>query len=143
MCECEKTMKIVEIKEQEKMSSDSPNTQLSSPNSLSEEQDSFNHMSPIPEVNNFNKNHTNNNHHCNDQLQAQYHQDMQQTPSQNNNKKSFCIDALLAKKDQDDSNESDRRIFVNNNNYKENVISRDLDRSPSDDQMSRFVKFFL
>jgi hypothetical protein len=129
-------MKIVKIKEKGKMSSDSPNTQLSSPNSLSEEQEHFNHMSPIQEVNNFNKNHANNNH-ISDQLQAQY-QDMQQTPSQNNNKKSFCIDALLAKKDQDDIHESDRRIFINNN-YKENVISRDLDRSPSDDQMSRCV----
>jgi len=118
------------------MSSDSPNTQVSSPNSLSEDQD-INHMSPMimpPEVNNFmNKA---------DHLQV-YQTEMQQTPSQNN-KKSFCIDALLAKKDQESNHESDlenRRTFNNfvNNNYKENVISRDLDRSPSDDQMSRFV----
>lgn len=58
--------------------------------------------------------------------------DLLQTPSLNN-KKSFCIDALLAKSQSDFENISKRtqNHFVNNN-YKDNVISRDLNNSPED-----------
>ena len=59
-----------------------------------------------------------------------------QTPTLNS-KKSFCIDALLAKNQ--DENENDRRYesrrsssYFHNNNYKDNVISRDLNSSPED-----------
>lgn len=89
-------------------------------------------------------------HQLNNNEQLMYHQTpsppdyVQQTPSQNA-KKSFCIEALLAKKDRENSSESDmenKRFnhLVNNNNYKENIISREFDRSPSDDQMSRCVE---
>lgn len=60
--------------------------------------------------------------------------DLHQTPSLNN-KKSFCIDALLAKT-QSDPEIIKRNQFLNNN-YKDNVISRDLNSSP-DDNLSRF-----
>lgn len=61
------------------------------------------------------------------------HIDLHHTPSLNN-KKSFCIDALLAKS-QSELEHIKRNNFVNNN-YKDNVISRDLNRSP-DENLSR------
>lgn len=67
-----------------------------------------------------------------------YQTDFHQTPTQNG-KKSFCIDALLAKnQNEENGSESHRNYnqFVNIN-YKDNVISRDLNSSP-DDQMSRW-----
>lgn len=70
-----------------------------------------------------------------------YQTDYHQTPTLNG-KKSFCIDALLAKNQtENDINESqleNQRSYNHfiNNNYKDNVISRDLNSSP-DDQMSR------
>ncbi|KAG5678511.1 hypothetical protein PVAND_008178 [Polypedilum vanderplanki] len=60
--------------------------------------------------------------------------DFHQTPSLNN-KKSFCIDALLAKNNSnydDENGEKAHNQFVNNN-YKDNVILRDLNKSPDDD----------
>lgn len=92
-------------------------------------------------------------HQLNNNERLMYHQTstspdlIQQTMPSQNVKKSFCIEALL-KKDQENSNGSDSENnrtfnhFVNNNNYKENIISREFDRSPSDDQMSRFVDDF-
>lgn len=60
-----------------------------------------------------------------------------------NSKKSFCIDALLAKtsnkRDENCENQFESRThnqFINNN-YKDNVISRDLNNSPDDDNLSR------
>ncbi|XP_070489797.1 uncharacterized protein [Chironomus tepperi] len=118
------------------------NQRSSSPGSSNDDQD---HSTPPPlsippEIRIFqqengsdkgliNHNNNNNNH------------DLHQTPTPNS-KKSFCIDALLAKSrnDENGENESDvhKRIHNNfiNNNYKDNVISRDLNSSP-DDNLSR------
>lgn len=76
----------------------------------------------------------------NNSVSEQNYQTDYQTPTLNS-KKSFCIDALLAKNQNDICSESDlesRRTYNQfvNNNYKDNVISRDLNCSP-DDQMSR------
>lgn len=64
--------------------------------------------------------------------------DLLQTPSLGM-KKSFCIDALLAKTQSDpesgDGGDGRRNHFLNNN-YKDNLISRDLNSSP-DDNLSR------
>lgn len=116
------------------------NQRSSSPGSSNEDQD---HATPPPlsippEIRIFQQengsdkgliNHNNNNH------------DLHQTPTLNS-KKSFCIDALLAKSRHDENGENEmdvhKRIHNNfiNNNYKDNVISRDLDSSP-DDNLSR------
>lgn len=69
----------------------------------------------------------------NGSAEKELHMDLHQTPSLGI-KKSFCIDALLAKTQ---SVDSERTHFVNNNNYKDNVISRDLNSSP-DDNLSRY-----
>lgn len=67
--------------------------------------------------------------------EKELHMDLHhQTPSLGV-KKSFCIDALLAKTQSVDSEIIQRTNFVNNN-YKDNVISRDLNSSP-DDNLSR------
>lgn len=63
------------------------------------------------------------------------HSDLHQTPSLNN-KKSFCIDALLAKSQSDLENIKRTQNNYVNNNYKDNIISRDLNNSP-DDNLSR------
>lgn len=65
-----------------------------------------------------------------------YQTDFHQTPTLNS-KKSFCIDALLAKNQNEQNSESElesKRSFNQfvNNNYKDNVISRDLNNSPDD-----------
>lgn len=119
------------------------NQRSSSPGSSNDDQD---HSTPPPlsippEIRIFQQengsdkgliNHNTNNNH-----------DIHQTPTLNS-KKSFCIDALLAKSrnDENGENESDvhKRIHNNfiNNNYKDNVISRDLSSSP-DDNLSRYI----
>lgn len=65
----------------------------------------------------------------------EHNTDIHQIPSLNN-KKSFCIDALLAKSQSDLENIKRTQNHFVNNNYKDNVISRDLNSSP-DDNLSR------
>lgn len=84
--------------------------------------------------NSINNNNNNHDHH-------NLHSDFHQTPTLNS-KKSFCIDALLAKNKSDENCVNDMDLhkrthnnFVNNN-YKDHVISRDLNSSP-DDNLSR------
>lgn len=65
-----------------------------------------------------------------------YQTEFHQTPTLNS-KKSFCIDALLAKNQNEVNSESElesKREFSQfvNNNYKDHVISRDLNDSPDD-----------
>lgn len=125
------------------MASSSPNQRLSSPGSSNDDQDQNSTPPPLqmpPEIRIFQQQNCSekglNNNSVNEQnYQADYHQ----TPTQNG-KKSFCIDALLAKNQNDGGNESqeNQRTYNQfiNNNYKDNVILRDLNSSP-DDQMSR------
>jgi hypothetical protein len=112
----------------------------SSPDSSNEDHERSSPPPPItipPEIRIFQKEngslekdaHNNNNNDHISQI------DLHQTPTLNN-KKSFCIDALLAKT-QNDSEiiKRTQNQFVNNN-YKDNVISRELNSSP-DDNLSR------
>lgn len=125
--------------------SPSPNQRLSSPGSSNDDQEQNQTPPPPlqmpPEIRIFQQQNCpekglNNNSVSEQNYQSEYHQ----TPTLNG-KKSFCIDALLANNQNDISSESDlenKRNFNQfiNNNYKDNVISRDLNSSP-DDQMSR------
>ena len=114
------------------MSSSSPNRGASSsPGSSNEEQE---HLTPPPlsippEIKIFQKENV-----ASEKKLMNSQHNLQQTPSLNN-KKSFCIDALLAKSQSDLENiKKSQNNFVNNN-YKDNVISRDLN-SP-DGNLSR------
>lgn len=115
----------------------SPCHQMSSPGSSNEDQEK--HSTPPPllmpaEIIIFQEQDKSfNNNSVNEQ---NYQTDFHQTPTQNG-KKSFCIDALLAKNQNENGSENHRNYnqFVNNN-YNDNLISRDLNNSP-DDQMSR------
>lgn len=126
------------------MTSSSPNHRLSSPGSSNDDQDQNSTPPPLqmpPEIRisqQQNEKSLNNNSNHEQNYQTDFHQ----TPTLNS-RKSFCIDALLAKNQNENGNESDlenKRTFnqfINNNiNYKDNVISRDLNSSP-DDQISR------
>ena len=126
------------------MANSSPSHRLSSPGSSNDDQDQNLTPPPLqmpPEIRIFQQQNCSekglNNNSVNEQnYQADYHQ----TPTQNS-KKSFCIDALLAKNQSDDGNENhleNQRTYNQfiNNNYKDNVILRDLNGSP-DDQLSR------
>jgi hypothetical protein len=123
----------------------SPNNRLSSPGSSNDDLEQNQTPPPLqipPEIRIFQQQNCseqglNNNSASEQNYQSDF---LHQTPSLNG-KKSFCIDALLAKNQNENSNESDlenKRTyqFVNNNNYKDNLISRDLN-SPDNDQMSR------
>lgn len=122
----------------------SPNHRLSSPGSSNDDQDQNLTPPPLqmpPEIRIFQQQNCSekglNNNSVNEQ---NYQADYPQTPTQNN-KKSFCIDALLAKNHSDGGREShlgSPRTYnqFTNNNYKDNVILRDLNGSP-DDQLSR------
>lgn len=126
------------------MTSSSPTLRLSSPGSSNDDQDQNSTPPPLqmpPEIRIFQqqneKSFNNNSNH-----EQNYQTDFHQTPTLNS-RKSFCIDALLAKNQNENSIESDlenKRTFnqfINNSiNYKDNVISRDLNSSP-DDQISR------
>lgn len=124
------------------MANSSPNHRLSSPGSSNDDQEQNLTPPPLqmpPEIRIFQQQNClekgfNNNSSSEQNYQAEFHQ----TPTQNS-KKSFCIDALLAKTqvEGDSSVESQRNYnqFINNN-YKDNVILRDLNSSP-DDQLSR------
>lgn len=121
----------------------------SSPESSNEDQDRSTPPPPItipPEIRMFQKEngsldkdaHNNNNNNNNDHISQI---DLHQTPTLSN-KKSFCIDALLAKTQSDpEIIKRTQNQFVNNNNYKDNVISRELNSSP-DDNLSRYEKLF-
>lgn len=127
------------------MASSSPNHRQSSPHGSSNDDQDQNITPPPlqmpPEIRIFQQQNCsekglNNNSNSEQNYQADYHQ----TPTQNG-KKSFCIDALLAKNQSEDGSEShleNQRTYHQfiNNNYKDNVILRDLNSSP-DDQMSR------
>jgi hypothetical protein len=124
------------------MASQSPNQRLSSPGSSNEDQEQNLTPPPLqmpPEIRIFQQQNgaekplSENN---NSSLEQNYQTDFHQTPSLNS-KKSFCIDALLAKNQNEENSESDlenRRTFSQfiNNNYKDNVISRELNSSPDD-----------
>lgn len=122
------------------MSSLSPNLRLSSPGSSNDDQEQNQTPPPLqmpPEIRIFQQQNCSekglNNNSVNEQ---NYQTDFHQTPTLNS-KKSFCIDALLAKSQCESDLETKRTYnqYVNNN-YKDNVISRNLNSSP-DDQMSR------
>lgn len=98
-----------------------------SPGSSIEERSTPPQISIPPEIRIFQKE--------NGSSEKELHMDLHQTPSLGI-KKSFCIDALLAKTQSVDTENIQRTNFVNNNNYKDNVISRDLNSSP-DDNLSR------
>lgn len=132
------------------MSTSSPTHRHSSPASSNDEQEQTQTPPPLqmpPEIRIFQQQNggesfqsekglNNNTTH-----EQNYQTDFNQTPSLNG-KRSFCIDALLAKNQDEIGGESDMEPkqafnqFVNNN-YKDNVILRDLNSSPDDDQMSR------
>lgn len=125
------------------MTSLSPNNRLSSPGSSNDDPEQNQTPPPLempPEIRIFQQQICSekeglNNNSVNEQ---NYQTDWNQMPTQNS-KKSFCIDALLAKNQAgDESDLENKRSFTQfvNNNYKESVISRDLNNSP-EDQMSR------
>lgn len=126
------------------MTSLSPRQRLSSPGSSNDDQEQNQTPPPLqmpPEIRIFQQQNCVEKGFNNNTVSEQnYQTDYQQTPTLNG-KKSFCIDALLAKNQNEKSNEShleeqqSYNHFINNN-YKDNVISRDLNSSP-DDQMSR------
>lgn len=120
------------------MASLSPSNQrLSSPGSSNEE---LNQTPPPlempPEIRIFQQQ-----NNCSDEgfnnnstSEQNYQTENSQTPTPNT-KKSFCIDALLARNQTgDESDLENKRLFTHfvNNNYKESVISRDLNSSPDD-----------
>lgn len=126
------------------MTSMSPIHRTSSPGSSNEDQDQTT-TPPLaipPEIRIFQQENGNDKGYINNNNNIDHH--LHQTPTINA-KKSFCIDALLAKSKNDENieNEIERHkrahnqyINNNNNNYKDNVISRDLNSSP-DDNLSR------
>lgn len=125
------------------MTSLSPHQRLSSPGSSNDDQEQNQTPPPLqmpPEIRIFQQQNCSDKGINNNSISEQnYQTDYHQTPTLNS-KKSFCIEALLAK-NKCDSSESDlenKRTFTQfvNNNYKDNVITRDLNSSP-DEQMSR------
>lgn len=121
------------------MSSSSPSRQASSsPESSNGDQEHSTPPPPIsipPEIRIFQKENGSNEKELLNNNENNLQMDLHQTPSLNN-KKSFCIDALLANSQSDlESIKRTQNHFVNNN-YKDNVISRDLNSSP-DDNLSR------
>lgn len=129
------------------MTSLSPNHRLSSPGSSNDDQEQNQTPPPLqipPEIRIFQQQNCSEKGLNNNLTSEQNYQTDFQTPTLNG-KKSFCIDALLAKNQNENSNESDlenKRTYNQfvNNNYKDNVISRDLNSSPDNDQMSRWER---
>lgn len=126
------------------MSSSSPTQQLPSPGSSNDDLEQNLTPPPLqipPEIQIFQQQNfpDHNSLNNNSSTELNYQADFQQTPTLNS-KKSFCIDALLAKNQNENGVESsfENKMPANyfmNNNYKDNVISRDLNNSP--DAMSR------
>lgn len=125
------------------MSSLSPHQRLSSPGSSIDDQEQNQTPPPLqmpPEIRIFQQQNCSEKGLNNNSVSEQnYQTDFHQTPTQNS-KKSFCIEALLAKNknENDESDVENKRTYNHfvNNNYKDNVITRDLNSSP-DDQLSR------
>lgn len=121
------------------MSNLSPNPRLSSPES-NDDLDQNASPPPLqmpPEIRIFQKNNFEDKGLNNNTSTSNFHH----TPTLNS-KKSFCIEALLAKTQNEifsNDNEEESHKLKNtfeNNNYRDNVILRDLDNSP-DGQLSR------
>lgn len=125
------------------MTSLSPNNRLSSPGSSNDDQELNQTPPPLempPEIRIFQQQNCSDKGLNNNSVSEQnYQTDYNQVPTQNS-KMSFCIDALLAKNQAGDESDLEKRSFTQfvNNNYKDSVISRDLNNSP-DDQISRWV----
>lgn len=125
------------------MTSLSPHQRLSSPGSSNDDQEQNQTPPPLqmpPEIRIFQQQNCSDKGINNNSISEQnYQTDYHQTPTLNS-KKSFCIEALLAKNkcDSSGSDLENKRTFTQfvNNNYKDNVITRDLNSSP-DEQMSR------
>ncbi|CRK96079.1 CLUMA_CG009515, isoform A [Clunio marinus] len=119
------------------MTSSSPNNRVSSPGSSNDDTEQNQTPPPLqmpPEIRIFQQQNCPEN---NNLMSEQNYQTEYQTPTLNS-KKSFCIDALLARNHNDsESDLENKRSYdqFRNNNYKDNIISRDLNGSP-DDQMS-------
>lgn len=126
------------------MSHLSPNNQRSSSPGSSNEDENHSTPPPLsipPEIRIFQQENGSDKVLINNNIHDQnIHSDLHQTPTLNS-KKSFCIDALLArnKTDENDLNVHKKGHNFINNNYKDNVISRDLNSSP-EDNLSRFVE---
>jgi hypothetical protein len=118
------------------MSNSSPNRRASSSpgSSIGEEHSTPPPITIPPEIRIFQKENGSSEKELLNNNEHSPHMDPHQTPSLN--KKSFCIDALLAKSQSEIENIKRTQNNFVNNNYKDNVISRDLNSSP-DDNLSR------
>lgn len=124
------------------MSNSSPHQRLSSPGSSNDDQEHNQTPPPLqmpPEIQIFQQQNTDNRLNNNSVNEQNYQTDYHQTPTLNS-QKSFCIEALLAKNktENHDKDFESKRIYSQfvNNNYKDNVITRDLNSSP-DEHLSR------